>query len=58
MNIDLTRKNSGVENAFEETAKFVAYPGTSEHQTGMALDILSLKYPKGSEFPIQRSMHG
>jgi len=45
------KKNSGVENAFEETAKFVAYPGTSEHQTGMALDILSLKYPKGSEFP-------
>ncbi|SHI79648.1 M15 family metallopeptidase [Lutispora thermophila] len=44
------RKNSGVADPYEEASKVVAYPGTSEHQTGMALDILSTKYPKGSTF--------
>lgn len=44
------RKAAGVANPYEEASKVVAYPGTSEHQTGMALDILSLEYPKGSTF--------
>jgi len=44
------RKNSGAADPYEEAAKIVAYPGTSEHQTGMALDILSTKYPKGATF--------
>lgn len=44
------RKNSGAADPYEEASKVVAYPGTSEHQTGMALDILSTKYPKGSTF--------
>ena len=30
--------------AREEAARWVAPPGTSEHQTGMALDIVSYKY--------------
>ena len=44
------RKASGAANPYEEASKVVAYPGTSEHQTGMALDILSVEYPKGSVF--------
>lgn len=28
----------------EETRKFVALPGTSEHQTGLAMDVLSSEY--------------
>lgn len=44
------RKASGAADPYEEASKVVAYPGTSEHQTGMALDILSLEYPKGSVF--------
>jgi len=44
------KKNSGVADPYEEVSKLVAYPGTSEHQTGMALDILSINYPKGSTF--------
>ncbi|MBQ9939950.1 MAG: M15 family metallopeptidase [Clostridia bacterium] len=32
------------ENAITEAAKWVANPGTSEHQTGLAVDIVSLNY--------------
>lgn len=32
------------ENAEKEAARWVAVPGTSEHQTGMALDIVSYSY--------------
>ncbi len=32
--------------AYEETAKSVAIPGTSEHATGLALDITSAEFPE------------
>lgn len=31
-------------SAKEEASKWVAYPGTSEHQTGLAVDIVALDY--------------
>ena len=31
-------------NAYDETKKSVAIPGTSEHATGLAVDIMSTKY--------------
>ena len=31
-------------NAYDETKKSVAIPGTSEHATGLAVDIISTKY--------------
>lgn len=31
-------------NAEREAAKWVAFPGTSEHQTGLAVDIVSIHY--------------
>ena len=34
----------GRERARQEAGRWVAVPGTSEHQTGMALDIVSYKY--------------
>ena len=34
----------GLEVARKEAARWVAVPGTSEHQTGLALDIVSLSY--------------
>ena len=34
----------GREAAVQEAARWVAVPGTSEHQTGMALDIVSYSY--------------
>lgn len=38
-------KNQGYtdEEAIKEASKWVAYPGTSEHQTGLALDIVSVE---------------
>ena len=33
------------ERAGEEAGKWVAPPGTSEHQTGLSLDIVSAEYP-------------
>jgi len=43
-------ERKGAADPYEEVSKLVAYPGTSEHQTGMALDILSLEYPQGDTF--------
>lgn len=39
-------KNLGMseENAIRETSKTLAYPGESEHATGLAVDIVSLDY--------------
>ena len=37
-------KGFSKEKAEEETQKWVAIPGTSEHHTGLALDIVSLDY--------------
>lgn len=34
------------EDAVIEAARWVAYPGTSEHQTGLALDIVAESYPE------------
>lgn len=46
------------ESAVKEAARWVAVPGTSEHQTGMALDIVSYHYPqlnhKQAETPEQQ----
>jgi len=42
----LRLQNAGysLEQARKEAARWVAVPGTSEHQTGLALDIVSLNY--------------
>ena len=40
----LRAAGSSREAAEEEAARWVAPPGTSEHQTGLALDIVSLDY--------------
>jgi len=39
------RKNCGMsdEDALEETKKYVAYPGVSEHHTGLAVDLDPVK---------------
>lgn len=37
------------EDAVIEAARWVAYPGTSEHQTGLALDIVAESYPELEE---------
>ena len=46
------------ETAVKEAARWVAVPGTSEHQTGMALDIVSYRYQllnhKQAETPEQQ----
>ena len=34
----------GLEAAKQEAARWVAVPGTSEHQTGLALDLVSARY--------------
>jgi len=48
----------GYESAVKEAARWVAVPGTSEHQTGMALDIVSYQYQqlnhKQAETPEQK----
>lgn len=36
-------------DAYDETAKSVAIPGTSEHATGLALDITSAEFPELDE---------
>lgn len=42
--------NESVERSgYEETIKYVAYPGRSEHQTGLAVDVLSSDTPYLSE---------
>lgn len=46
------------EEALTEAARWVAVPGTSEHQTGLALDLVSAEYPfldeKQAETPEQQ----
>ncbi|MDD4834948.1 MAG: M15 family metallopeptidase [Lutispora sp.] len=44
------KKAAGAADPYEEASKIVAIPGTSEHQTGMALDIVSLEYPSFDNF--------
>lgn len=41
---DYINKGYSESEAKEETEKWIAIPGTSEHQTGLALDIVSLDY--------------
>ena len=38
------------EEAFEKTQQMVAYPGKSEHQAGLALDVYSTKGPSAETF--------
>ena len=40
----------GYEDALAEAAKVVAVPGTSEHQTGLAADIMDEVYPYLNEW--------
>ncbi len=40
----LMRQGYSMEKAKEEAGKWVAVPGTSEHQTGLAVDIVSTDY--------------
>lgn len=42
-------KGYSVEKAREEAATVVAYPGTSEHQLGLALDLVDARYTKLTE---------
>lgn len=44
---------------FEHTSKFIAYPGSSEHQTGLALDIsiASMNYELEQEFSHTKEAH-
>ena len=44
------KKAVGAANPYEEASRIIAIPGTSEHQTGMALDIVSLEYPNFDNF--------
>lgn len=46
---DRLSQGYGPLDAYEETKKSVAFPGTSEHATGLALDITSAQYVELNE---------
>ena len=46
---DRLSQGYGSLDAYEETKKSVAFPGTSEHATGFALDITSAQYVELNE---------
>ena len=43
---DYMQRGCSYEEAYALTAEVVAIPGTSEHQLGLAVDILDMRYPK------------